>query len=184
MFLSSIHLTWGQSQNLTVFTISKGLYKRKLLQKGPEAAPEACQFLMELLFTGPFHDFALVYLDDIFVFGKTIEKHLQGSEKVHAWLDKSGLKIYALKSKIFQNKNLFSKAGGSEKEVEVDPENVATKEKTKTLCNFRKLRAVVCLVGFYRNNLPVFAKNSEPLYQLLKEKKRILWTKDWEGAVQ
>ena len=59
---------------------------------GLALAPEAFQNLMELMFSGFSYDVALTYLDDIIVFGKTFEEHLQRLEKVFPRHAEKGLK--------------------------------------------------------------------------------------------
>ena len=49
---------------------------------GLASAPGAFQNLMELIFAGLSYEVALVYLDDVIVFGRNFEEHLQGLELV------------------------------------------------------------------------------------------------------
>ena len=71
-----------ESQNLTAFIKPLGLYKKKRLPKGPTSAPGAFQNLMEIISAGLFYDMALVYLDDVIVFGRNFDEHLKRLELV------------------------------------------------------------------------------------------------------
>ena len=82
-----------ESQNVTAFITPLGLYKWKRLPMGLASAPEAFQNLMELIFAGLSHEVALVYLNDVIVFGKNFEEHLKRLELVFQQLSENGLKI-------------------------------------------------------------------------------------------
>ena len=85
MYFSNIGLLSGyfqmaleeESQNVTAFITSLGLYKWKRLPKGLASAPGAFQNLMELVFAGLSYEVALVYLDDVISFGRNFEEHLK-----------------------------------------------------------------------------------------------------------
>ena len=65
-----------ESQNVTAFTTPLGLYKEKRLPMGLASARGAFQNLMELFFAALSYEAALVYLDDVIVFGRNFEEHL------------------------------------------------------------------------------------------------------------
>ena len=70
-----------------------GLYKRKRLSMGLASAPGAFQNLMELIMSGLSYEVALVYLDDIIIFGRSFEEHLNRLYLVLGRLKDAGLKI-------------------------------------------------------------------------------------------
>ena len=85
MYLSNKYLLSGyfqmaiedESQNLTAFITPPGLYKWKRLPMGLASALSGFQNLMELIFAGLFNEMALVYLDDVIVFGGNFDEHLK-----------------------------------------------------------------------------------------------------------
>ena len=151
---------------------------------GLASAPGAFQKLMELVFSGLSYDVALVYLDDIIVFGRNFEEHMERLELVFCRLQKSGLKIKGSKCKFLQKRIHFLGHVISENGVEVDEENVKAVEKMKSPTCPKDVRAVLGLVGFYRKFIPGFGKTSEPLYNLLKKENKFVWTKECEQALQ
>ena len=66
-------------QNATAFVTPLGLYKWKSLPMGLASAPEAFQNLMEMIMAGLSYEVALVYLDDIIIFGRSFEDYLNQS---------------------------------------------------------------------------------------------------------
>ena len=192
MFFSSIDLTSGyfqmalkdDSQNLTAFITPMGLYKGKRLPMGLASAPVAFQNLMELVFSGLSYDVALVYLDDMIVFGRNFEEHMERLELVFCRLHKSGLKIKGSKCKFLQKRIHFLGHVIPENGVEVDEEKVKAVEKMKSPTCLKEVRAILGLVGFYRKFIPGLGKTSEPLYNLLKKENNFAWTKECEQALQ
>ena len=64
-------------QNLTAFITPLGLYKWKRLPMRLASAPGAFQNLMELICAGLSYEVALLYLDDVIVFGRIFDEHLK-----------------------------------------------------------------------------------------------------------
>ena len=60
---------------------------------GLASAPGAFQNLMQLFFAGLSYEMALMYLDDVIVFGKNFDEHLKRLELVFQRLAENVLKI-------------------------------------------------------------------------------------------
>ena len=60
---------------------------------GLASAPVAFHDLMEFIFTGLTYEIALVYPDDVIIFGKTSDEHLKRLELFFQRLAENGLKI-------------------------------------------------------------------------------------------
>ena len=84
-----------------------GLYKWKRLPIGLTFAPGDFQNMLELVFSGLCHEFALVFTEEITVFEKMFGKYLQHLEQVFMRLEKSCLKTKGSKCKFFEKKILF-----------------------------------------------------------------------------
>ena len=170
MFFSSIDMTSGyfqmapkESQNSTAFVTPVGLHKWKPLPMGLASAPGALQNLMELVFSGLSYETALVYLDNLIVFGKTFEELSQRLDQVLVRLEKSDLKIKGSKCEFFQKRNHFLGHVVFEKRVEVDQEKVASwkneitkqfKRSTSHASTLTKPKCELGLVCFYRKFIP------------------------------
>ena len=96
-----------ESQNVTVFVTPMGLYEWKRLPIGLASAPGAFQNLMELIMAGLSYEVALVYLDDIIIFGRSFEEHLNCLDLVLGRLKDAGLKIKGSKCRFLSGKNSF-----------------------------------------------------------------------------
>ena len=106
-YFSIIDLTSGyfqmgldeEPQKVTVFLTPMVLYKWKGLPMGLASAPGAFQNLMELVMAGLYYEVDLVYLDDIIIFSRSFEEHLNRLDLVHGQLKEAGLKIKGSKCK-------------------------------------------------------------------------------------
>ena len=93
-----------ESQNVTTFVSPMRLYKWKRLHMGLASAPGAFQNLMELVMAGLSYEMALVYLDDIIIFGRPFEEHLNRLDLVLGRLKDAGLITNGSKCRLFQKK--------------------------------------------------------------------------------
>ena len=169
---------------MTAFVTPMGLYKWKRLPMGLASVPGAFQNLMELIMAGLSYKLALVYLDDMIIFGRSFEEHLNRLDLVLGRLKDAGLNIKGSKCRFFQEKIHFLGHIVSNQGVEVDPEKVATVSKMKSPRKIKEWRAILGLVGFYRKFIQDFGKIAEPLYKLLNKKERFSWSKECESAVE
>ena len=191
-YFSNMDLTSGyfqmaldeESQNVTAFLTPMGLYKWKRIPMGLASTPGAFQNLMELIMSGLSYEVALVYLDDIIIFGRSFEEHLNRLDLVLGRLKDAGLKIKGTKCRFFLKKKSFPGHIVSNKGGEVDPEKVAAVSKTKIPRTLKELRAILGLVGFYRRFIQDFGKITEPFYKLLNKKESFTWSKECESAVE
>ena len=83
-YFCTINLTSGyfqrvldkKSHNVTAFVTPKGLSKWKRLPMGLATAPGAFENLMELIMGGLSYEVATKYVDDIIIFGRSCQEHL------------------------------------------------------------------------------------------------------------
>ena len=165
-----------ESQNLTAFITPMGLYKWKSIPMGLTSAPGEFQKLIELVLAGLSYEVALIYLDDIIIFGKSFEEHLSQLELVLCTIKEAGLKIKGSKCHFLSQRIHFLGHIISKDGVEVDPDNVAAVANIKPPSNLEELRAILGLVGFYRQFIADLGKIAEPLYRLLSKAEKFVWT--------
>jgi hypothetical protein len=77
----------------TAFTTSQGHYEFNRMPFGLTNAPATFQRLMNNLLQPVIHKFALVYLDDVIIYSKTIDEHIKHIQCVLNLLREGGLKI-------------------------------------------------------------------------------------------
>jgi len=114
-FFSTCDLCWGywqteideRDRDKTAFVTRKGQWRFKVLSFGLANAPSQFACIMELVMSGLTYDVCLVYLDDILIFSKTFDEHLERLATVFDRLDRYALKLKPSKCSLFQRKVSF-----------------------------------------------------------------------------
>ena len=112
-FFSTCDLRWGywqteideRDRDKTAYVTRKGQWRFKVLSFGLANAPSQFARIMELVMSGLTYDVCLVYLDDILIFSKTFDEHLD--RLVFGRLDRYALKLKPSKCSLFQRKVSF-----------------------------------------------------------------------------
>ena len=86
----------------TAFVTRSGLYEYNTLPFGLCNAPLTFQRCMELIFRGMQWKIVLIYLDDIIIFSRTFETHLERINMVFKRLRSAGFKLKASKCELFR----------------------------------------------------------------------------------
>ena len=149
---------------------------------GPASAPGAFQNLMELVFAGLSYEPALVYLEDVIIFGKNFDEHLKQLELVFQRSAENRLKIKGSKCNFF-SKKVVSFSGHIISESGVEVEKVGAVERMKELSTLKDVRAFLGLVSHYQKFIPVHGKTPEPLYSLLNKPTKFEWSTERKNAV-
>ena len=112
------------SQEKTAFITYSGLYEFRKMPFGLVNAPATFQRLMEVVLAGIARDGCHVYLDDILVFGKTLEEHNHNLRRVFDRINGAGLKLKAKKCCFAQMSVLYLGHVVSQAGVQTDPKEV------------------------------------------------------------
>ena len=121
-------------------------------------------------------NFAIGYLDDIIIFSKTEEEHLQHLGEIFDQLRKAGLKLKLQKCSYF--KKLIQYLGHliSDEGIQPLPEKLESIAKMPTPQNVKQVKQFLGLVGYYRKFVPRFSDISRPLTQLTRKNEVFNWT--------
>ena len=106
----------------TAFITPFGLHQFCVMPFGLCNAPSTFQRLMEHVLAGLHWTSCLVYLDDIIIFSKTPEDHLQQLREVFERLEKAGLKVKPSKCHLLRKSVRYLGHIISEKGVQTDPD--------------------------------------------------------------
>ena len=143
-----------------------GLYEYTRMPFGLCNAAQTFQRFMDNLLGHLSNTF--VYLDDILIFSKTYEEHLQHLEEVLRILHEANLRIGIEKCHFLQNK--INYLGYTISEIGIIP----NKKKCEALSEFplpetfAELHRFLGSAGFYRKHIPNFADKVHALYDLLR----------------
>ena len=129
-----------EDQHLTAFITPFGLYQWKRMPMGLCNAPGAFQRLMEIVLSGLTYEMVLVYLDDIIVFGRSFDEHIQRLQIILQRIHDANLKISPSKCKLFQSKLIFLGHVVSSEGIQTDPAKVQAVEKYPVPKTLKQLR--------------------------------------------
>ena len=156
-----------ESKQYTAFTLgSMGLYECESMPFGLCNTPPTFQRLIQNCLGELNLTFCLIYLDDMIVFSKTPEEHLQRMHVVFDHLREHGLKLKPSKCDVFKSEINYLAHHVSRKGVLPLKKNLESIAQCPPPDTYTKVKSFVGLVGHYRHFIKGFAKIAAPLYDL------------------
>ncbi|KRZ81763.1 Retrovirus-related Pol polyprotein from transposon 17.6, partial [Trichinella sp. T8] len=171
-----------EDREKTAFSTPLGLFQFRVMPFGLCNAPATFQRLMEKALRGLTWKTCLVYLDDIIVFGKTEEEHLERLEGVLARLQSVGLKIKPEKCQLMRQSVHYLGHIVTQQGIGTDPEKTAAVQKWPTPRCVREVRQFLGLASYYRRFVRNFAGVANPLHALTKKGEKWHWGPKEEEA--
>ena len=166
----------------TAFACSSGLYEFKVLPFGLCNGVPTFQRLMDYLLSGLSWKICLLYLDDVIVFSKTFEEHVQNLGLVLTRLQEAGLKVAPKKCHFFQPEVHFLGHVVSKHGVSTDSSKTQCVRDWPQPQNVKEVRQFMGLCAYYRRFIFQFAKIARPLHQLTELNRPFVWDKDCQSA--
>lgn len=174
-----------ESRPLTAFCIpGSGLWQFKVVPFGSMTSPAVFERLMERVFAGLTFVSLLIYLDDIIVFGRTFDIHLQNLKEVFQRLAEANLKLNPEKCMFFQEQVSFLGHLVSEAGIAVDPEKTKTVQNWPVPSNVRELRSFVGLCSYMRKFITGFSSICKPLHVLTQKDRQFVWDDQCQTAFE
>lgn len=182
-FFTTLDVKWGywhiemdpDSVDKTAFVTHEGHYEWLVMPFGLKNAPATFQRILQRILGPLLYKGAINYLDDIILYSKTFEDHLNLLEKVFNLLKANNVKLK------------LSKCNFACKEVDylgyiICPEGVKpSTEKTAAVANFpvpttyKEIRRFLGLANYYRRFIRDFSTISKPLTTLLQKNQPFHW---------
>ena len=152
-----------------------GKWQFKRTPFGLSQAPAYFQLLIDNVLMGC-SSFAMGYLDDIIIFSKTEEEHLQHLEEIFIRLRRFGLKMKREKCSFFKKHIKYLGHLVSERGFEPLPEKLESIRKMPAPRTAKEVKQFLGLIGYYRKFVPRFADISRPLTKLTHHNVVFEWT--------
>ena len=137
-----------ESRAKSAFVVPMGKWQFKRTAFGLSQAPAYFQLLIDKLLMGC-SSFAMGYLDDIIIFSKTKEEHLQHLEEIFVRLHKFGLKMKHEKCSFFKKHIQYLGHLVSERGFEPLPEKLESIRKMPSLRTAKEVKQFLGLIGYY-----------------------------------
>jgi hypothetical protein len=161
----------------TAFKTHMGHYEYVVMPFGLTNAPATFQNLMNTIFQDHLREFILVFFDDILIYSKSMEQHMDHLKIVLQILQQHSLYLKLAKCtfavpEVEYLGHVISGAG-----VATKPQNIKAILEWPVPKTISKLRGFLGLTGYYRRFVKGYGKICRPLHDLLK-KKSFHWTPD------
>lgn len=157
-----------EDKEKTAFICPLGFYQFERMPQGITGAPATFQRLMEKTVGDMNLLEVLVYLDDLIVFGRTLEEHEERLIKVLDRLREAGLKISLDKCQFGQSQVKYVGHIVSANGVATDPAKIETVTTWPQPTDLKTLRSFLGFCGYYRRFIANYSSIVRPLTELTK----------------
>ncbi|XP_044428442.1 uncharacterized protein [Triticum aestivum] len=166
----------------TAFKTKFGLYEWLVMPFGLTNAPSTFMRLMNHVLRAYIGKFVVVYFDDILIYSRSIEEHIEHLKQVLNVLRTEKLYANVEKCSFCTNKVVFLGYVVSGQGIEVDESKVEAIKNWPTPMNVSQVRSFHGLAGFYRRFVKDFSTIAAPLNELTKKGIPFKWGAPQEEA--
>jgi hypothetical protein len=167
----------------TAFRTRYGHFEYNVMPFGLTNAPAIFQHLMNDVFREFLDDFVVCYLDDILVFSKNEEEHINHVRLVLEKLRTAGLYAKLEKCVFHQPQVEFLGYIISGEGLSMDPKKIRTVTEWKKPATIRDVQCFLGFVNFYRIFIRNYSKIAAPLTRLIR-KDKLEWNAEADQAFE
>lgn len=153
----------------TAFSTSSGHYEFTRMPFGLKNAPATFQRVMNNVLAGLVGRICFVYLDDIIIFGHSLDNHLKNLEKVFDRLTHHNLKIQLDKCEFLQREIGFLGHIVTQDGVKPNPETVQKILDWPLPKTQKQIKQFLGLTGYYRKFIKDYSKLTKPMSKYMKQ---------------
>uniref|UniRef100_A0A8C9ZTG8 Gypsy retrotransposon integrase-like protein 1 n=1 Tax=Sander lucioperca TaxID=283035 RepID=A0A8C9ZTG8_SANLU len=168
----------------TAFNTPSGHYEYLVMPFGLTNAPAVFQALVNDVLRDMLNVFVFVYLDDILIFSRNLDEHINHVRAVLQRLLNNDLFVKAEKCEFHVPKVSFLGYVVAEGEMSMDPEKVKAVKEWPTPTNRKEVQRFLGFANFYRKFIRNFSSVAAPLHKLTSSKSRFVWSPQTDSAFQ
>lgn len=166
----------------TAFRTKYGHFEYLVMPFGLTNAPASFQRFINEVLQEYLDLFVIAYLDDILIFSKEKEEHVEHVNKVLEKLQKASIKLKLKKCEFHVQETEFLGHWISTEGIHMDQNKVQAIRDWPQPKNVKEVQQFIGLVNYYRRFITGYAGILHPLFALLKKGKEFDWTKECEEA--
>ena len=133
------------------------------------------QRTMDVAFVGERDKFIVIYLDDITVFSKSEEEHVQHLKQTFTKSQKFGISLNTKKSLFTMDEGKLLGHIVSARRVNINPERVEAIQKLEIPRHKKGTQGFLGKINFWRRLIPNLAEILKPISDMLKRDAEIKW---------
>lgn len=168
----------------TAFSTPKGHFEFTRMPMGLRNSPSTFQKLMNTVLYELGDIKAIVYLDDIIIFGSTIEEHNENLCRVLEAMRRHNLKIDPTKCQILKTEIKYLGHTIDKDGIRPTQDNIKAIREMQVPKTVKGVRSFLGTVNFYGKFIPKIAEIRKPLNDLLKKNTKFVWTNDCQKAFE
>jgi hypothetical protein len=171
-----------EDREKTAFRTHRGLFQFKRLPFGLKNGPAAFQRVMQAVLSPFLWIFALVYIDDIVVYSKSWEDHLQHLDEVLGAIVASGITLSPSKCHFGYTSILLLGQKVSRLGLSTHKEKVQAIAELVRPSKVAELQTFLGMVIYFSQYIPFYSDIVGPLFHLLRKGVKWEWGADQEIA--
>ena len=171
-----------ESVELTSFTTKFGNYQFKVMPFGLTGAPATFQREMNRILFPLIGKCVYNFIDDILIYSKTIEEHIEHINQVLQILKEYALKINIEKCHFMQTEVDVLGHRLTTQGLRPMESKIAAIKAWKPPTDIHELRSFLGAVGYYRDFISSYARISAPLCKLLRKGVAFEWNQEQDQA--
>lgn len=152
----------------TAFSINNGKYEFTRMPFGLKNAPAIFQRAIDDVLREHIGKICYVYIDDVIIFGKSLDEVLKNLEIILKALNNANLKIQLDKSEFLHKEIEFLGYVITADGLKPNIKKIEAIEKYPEPTTIKELRSFLGMMGYYRRFVKDFAKIAKPLTNLLR----------------
>ena len=169
----------------TAFSTPSGHYEYKVMPFGLSNCPSVFQALVNDVLREMINRCVFVYLDDILVFSKDLESHVQQVRRVLNLLWENKLFVKLEKCQFHVSNTFFLGFHISPQGVSMDPGKVQAVVKWPEPTSLKQVQRFLGFANFYRRFIRNFSSVAAPITALTRgQTSRIRWTAETQAAFE
>lgn len=189
-FFSALDLSSGfhqipmnpTSKKYTAFSTPDGHFHFNRMPFGLKNAPSTFQRMMDTALRGLIGKHCFVYLDDIIIFGSTIQEHNRNLAIVFQRLREVELKLQPDKCEFLKPELEYLGHLVTAEGIKPNPQKIEAIKNFKNPKTVTDIKSFLGLTGYYRKFIRNFSKIAKPLIGLTKKETPFHWTNEQQTA--
>jgi transposase InsO family protein len=172
----------AKSRKVTAFCTPFGLFEFTKLPMGISVGCQVLSRVVDTLFGDLKCRFVYNFMDDLVVYSRSYEEHLEHLKEVFTRLQNAGFTLNQDKLRLAQKEIPFLGHLLSADGIRILPERVEAITSFPPPKNLKAVRRFLGMAGFYGRFIPRFSHIAEPLHALKRKNARFEWADPHQAA--